>query len=101
MLKNIWKIIFRILRNKYILTLLIFIIWLTIFDANNLIDRYRSLRKLDQLEKDKEYYLKKIDEDSRRMHQLKTDKRNLERFAREEYLMKKKDEDIFVIVKEE
>ena len=101
MIKKIWKITYKLLRNKYILTLTIFIVWLTLFDTNNLIERYRSLRALDKLENDKEYYLNKIEDDSKRLQQLKTDKENLERFAREEYLMKKNDEDIFVIVNEE
>lgn len=71
------------------------------FDQNNLIDRYDLIREVNQLEKDHEYYLERIHSDSARLIELKTSPENLEKFAREQYLMKKDDEDIFVIVEEE
>jgi cell division protein FtsB len=49
---------------------------------------------------EKEYYQQKIEEDRRRIDELKTNTENLEKFAREQYLMKKDNEDIFVIVDE-
>lgn len=87
-------------KNKYILTIAIFFIWISFFDHNNLIDRVKELRHLRQLEKDKKYYIERIDKDSKRLEQLKTNNKNLEKFAREQYLMKKDNEDIFVIVEE-
>jgi len=54
---------------------------------------------LNKLEAQKEYYLKIIKENTEKIRELRTDKANLEKFAREEYLMKKNNEDIFVIVK--
>jgi hypothetical protein len=50
-------------RNKYFLTVTIFIIWLLLLDANNLIDRYSQMRELSKLKQDREYYKKKIEED--------------------------------------
>lgn len=50
-----------------------------------------------QLLKDKAFYLEKIEEDRKRLEELQTNNANLEKFAREQYLMKKDDEDIFVI----
>ena len=41
---------------------------------------------------------KKIETDIQRTKELETDDDNLEKFAREQYLMKKSDEDVFVIV---
>ena len=95
------KKIFPVLKNKYILTGIIFFIWLLIFDNNNLIDRFKGMRELKQLEKDRGYYLEWIETDSKQMNEIKTNNENLEKFAREQYLMKKEDEDIFIIVKEE
>lgn len=89
-----------ILRNKYLLTLIVFLFWILLFDNNNLIDRYHDLKNLHQLEKDKVYYMERIEEDKRKLHELKTDDENLEKFAREQYHMKKDDEDIFIIVTE-
>jgi cell division protein FtsB len=97
---KVWKKVLPFAKNKFILTILIFIVWLLFFDRNNLIDRVKELNHLRQLEKDKVYYLERIDKDSKRLEQLKTNNKNLEKFAREQYLMKKDNEDIFVIVEE-
>ena len=89
-----------VLRNKYVLTVFIFIVWLIFFDRNNLIDRFKEMQKLYQFEKDRVYYTERIEIDSQRLKQLKTSNRNLEKFAREQYFMKKPNEDIFVIIEE-
>lgn len=98
---QIWKKILPFVKNKFILTIIIFFVWISFFDRNNLIDRAKELRHLRQLEKDKKYYIDRIEKDSRRLEQLKTNNKNLEKFAREQYLMKKDNEDIFVIVEED
>ena len=90
--------ILSFLKNKFILTLLIFFVWLLLFDSNNLMDRIKSILTLRQLETDKEYYISKIREDSIKLHELRTNDDNLEKFAREQYLMKKDNEDLFVVV---
>lgn len=89
------------LRNKYIIAVILFIIWILLFDNNNLIDRFHDLKTLKQLQDDKEYYSRRIEEDRRKLNELRTNDENLEKFAREEYYMKKDDEDIFIIVTEE
>jgi cell division protein FtsB len=86
------------LRNKYFLTLTIFIIWIVLLDTNNLVGRYRQISELQKLNKDKEYYIRKIDEDRRKLNELKTDDHNLEKFAREQYKMKKKNEDLYIVL---
>ncbi|HAF30727.1 MAG TPA: septum formation initiator [Bacteroidales bacterium] len=97
---KIWKKILPYVKNKYILTIFIFTIWILFFDNNNLVDRIKEMRHLQQLEKDRKYYTERIDKDTKRLEQLKTNNKNLEKFAREQYLMKKDDEDIFVVVEE-
>jgi len=98
---KLWKKILPIVKNKYIITISIFIIWLLFIDHNNLIDRIKEVHHLRQLEKDKKYYIERIDKDSKRLEQLKTNNKNLEKFAREQYLMKKENEEIFVIVEKD
>jgi cell division protein DivIC len=95
------SIIMKSLRNKYLMAVLVFLVWLLIFDNNSLIDRVKYLNTLNAMKDEKQYYLERIDEDSRRLNELKTDRDNLEKFAREEYFMKKENEDVFVIVEEE
>jgi cell division protein DivIC len=97
-LKKFWFGILPLLKNKFTLTLIVFLGWIMLFDQNNLFDRVQNLNQLHQLERDKAYYIEKIKQDSAKLHLLKTDKKNLEKFAREQYLMKKKNEDVFVIV---
>jgi cell division protein DivIC len=87
-----------ILRNKYILTIVIFVIWVSLLDSNNLIARYKEMRELHKLKIDKEYYSRRIEEDKQKLHELKTDDHNLEKFAREQYRMKKPDEDLYIIL---
>ena len=87
-----------VLRNKYILTIVIFVLWVLLLDSNNLIARYKEMRELRNLKADREYYLKKIESDRKKLHELKTDNQNLEKFAREQYRMKKADEDLYIIL---
>jgi cell division protein DivIC len=87
-----------VFRNKYLLTIIIFLIWLLLFDSNNLIARYKEMKELRKLRIDREYYLKRIEADKQKLHELKTDNHNLEKFAREQYLMKKPDEDLYIIL---
>lgn len=91
----------KAVRNKYLIAIVVFLVWLILFDRNSLIDRIRYTRQLNEMEAEKEYYLMRIKEDSERLEELKTDRENLEKFAREQYFMKKDDEDVYVIVEAE
>lgn len=93
-------ILFDILTNKYVVVSIFFILWITLFGHNSLLDRVQLSKKIATLKKEKTYYQEKIAEDSRKMQELVGNKKKLEKFAREQYLMKKPDEDIFVIVNE-
>ncbi len=86
------------LRNKYLLTIIVFFVWLLLLDSNNLISRYKEMKNLRKLKSEKEYYVQRIEEDKRKLHELKTDNQNLEKFAREQYRMKKPDEDLYIIL---
>ena len=92
------RTLFSKLMNKYTMTLLIFLVWLAFFDRNNLVEKMQLRGKITTLQKEKAYYQIKIEEDNRKMQELLSNKENLEKFAREQYLMKNKNEDIFVIV---
>ena len=68
------------------------------FDRNSLVGKMQLRGKIATLKKEKAYYQNKIEEDNRKMKELLSNKDNLEKFAREQYLIKNKNEDIFVIV---
>jgi len=94
-------ILIKIISNKFVISLLIFFLWLFFFDQHSIWERKENKSKIEALTKEKEYYLTKIEKDKNRIHELKTNRKNLEKFAREQYLMKKKNEDIFIIIEEE
>ena len=91
---------FPILKNKFVYATLAFLVWLTFFDNNSLITQYKLSRTLGQLQDEKAYYQEEIERNKQEVKELMTNDENLEKFAREKYLMKKKDEDVFVVVEE-
>lgn len=92
------KILKRIIKNKYFITTILFIIWLVFFDQNNLIQYFKFKKQYKKLLQDKEYYIQKIKEDSEKINELQTNAETLEKFARENFFMKKPNEDLFIIV---
>ncbi len=88
----------KYLANKYVLASLIFLIWMLFLDSNNLIQRFRTMRNIQKLEEQKAYYEKRIEEDREKLNELRSDEEKLEKFAREQYLMKKVDEDVFIVL---
>ena len=97
-MKRFLKIIWPYLKNKYVLALAGFIIWITFFSQYSLMDQVKLTKNLNQLRQEKEYYIDQIKLDSTRLQELTTNNENLEKFAREQYYMKKANEDIFVVV---
>lgn len=84
-------------KNKYILVLVAALVWFLFFDRNSFIQHYRISKQIKELRHQKDYYQEQIYKDSVEVEKLKNDPDELERYAREKYLMKKKDEDIFII----
>jgi RNase adaptor protein for sRNA GlmZ degradation len=88
-----------LLKNKYLLSLVIFFAWIVFIDENNLMERSKNIRQIHALERDKLYYEKKIREDREKLEELEGSVEKFEKFAREQYLMKRENEDIFIIEK--
>ena len=95
-----WNRIPRAFRSFYFIAGLIFLIWMLFLDTNDLISRYRLSSKLNALENEKTYYSEKIKEVEKDRDELLGNKDLLEKFAREKYLMKKDNEDVFVVIEE-
>jgi cell division protein DivIC len=86
------------LKNKYLLTTVGFVVWIMFFDARDFItSHFRERAELAKLEKSKQYYEQQITVTRHELDQLKTDPGLLEKYAREKYLMKRDNEDLFVI----
>jgi cell division protein DivIC len=86
-----------IFRNFYFVTGVVFLVWMTFLDSNDLVNRFRLSAKLRSLENEKEYYSEKIKAVEKDREELMGTTQLLEKFAREKYLMKKQTEDIFII----
>ncbi len=86
------------LKNKYSIALMVFLLWMLFFDRNRVINQVRILNTLGDMRAEKEYYLEEIAKDSTALHILESDKKELERFAREKYLMKRDNEDVYLVV---
>jgi cell division protein DivIC len=89
-----------VLKNFYVVSIVIFLAWMVALDSNNLIARYQLSSKLNSLEDEREYYIEKIKEVEQDRDALFGDRESLEKFAREKYFMKKDNEDIYVIAEE-
>ena len=92
------KKVLGLLRNKYIATTLLFVVWICFFDRNDLISQTRLVSKIHHLKAEKNYYQKQTAIATEELKELQTNPANLEKFAREKYLMKKDNEDVYVIV---
>lgn len=90
------KPIVKIITNKYVLILTTFIIWMVFFDENSLVNHREFNKEIKKLNNEKKYYKSEIEKDDALIKSL-DDKEELEKFAREEYKMKKENEDIYII----
>jgi cell division protein FtsB len=80
------------------LTITALIVWLLFFDKNDVFTQYDLNKKCRKLDKEKEYYIAEIENNKSNLTELRTNKKSLETFAREKYLMKKDNEDVYVFV---
>ena len=87
------------LKNKYLIAIILFIVWIIFIDNFNLIKQSKIKKNIKQLEENKKFYIKEIQKDSAEYQDLLNDEEKREKFAREKFLMKKDDEDIYIIRK--
>ena len=83
--------------NAYWLVIIVFLVLTLTLGDSSLYKRYTYNQKIRSLEKEIKHYQKEIEINSKKLNDLHTDKEGLERFAREEYFMKKPNEDVFII----
>lgn len=92
------KRLIDLFKNKYFLVSLAFVVWMVFFDKNDLFSQYQYHQQLNTLKQQHDFYQKETDQVNKDLDELTSDPQKLEKFAREKYLMKKDNEDIFVIV---
>ena len=90
--------VLRVARSFYFLAGVGFLVWMLVFDANDLGKQFDIYRKWQELRGEKQYYLDNIEVVKRERAELMSSPALLEKFAREKYLMKRPGEDVFVLV---
>lgn len=95
--QNKW---FRFISNKYVLILILFVVWMLFFDTNSFLIHNELNQDIKALENNKEFYKEEIKMDKTFIEKMK-DSGEIEKFAREQYYLKKEKEDIFIIEHED
>ena len=72
-------------------------IWILFFDDRDLLNTYKHRRELHKLEESRDYYKQQIENTKTELDQLKQNPALLEKYAREKYLMKRDNEDLYVV----
>jgi hypothetical protein len=91
-------VILKILKNKYFLVIVGLFFWLLYFDKNDVFTQFDLISKCKKLNAEKDYYILEIENNKKEMVELQTNQKSLETFAREKYLMKRDNEDVFIFV---
>ena len=85
------------MRNKYLITFVVFLIWIFFIDTFDIITQVRMNNEFKQLKEQQEFYKAEIEKDSIKVYNLNNNPEEQERFARERFLMKKDNEDVFIV----
>ena len=85
------------LKNKYLLTGVFFALWMFFFDPQDIGSDISHQSKLRELKKNEQHMNLLIAATRQQLEQLKTNAQTIERYAREKYMMKKDNEDLFIV----
>ena len=85
-------------RHRYWVLFLVAAVWMVVFDQYNLRSQLHVSKQVSQLEADRDHFAEAIKEAQQQTHELNQDSETLERVAREQYLMKRKNEDLFIVI---
>ena len=89
--------VLKVLRNKYISSIIVFVVWISFFDRNDLFTQWDRKHELQKLEVSKTFYEKEIASTKKDLMDLNNNPSILEKFAREKFYLKKPNEEIFII----
>ena len=85
------------LRNKFLLSTAAFVVWMLFFDRNDMFTQMQRRSELNELKQSKAYFEKQIAENRKFSNDLQFNAQAIEKYARERYLMKRDNEDLFII----
>lgn len=101
-MQEIWKKIkaqfwFKVLLNKFVLSSIVFVIWMTFLDVNSWLIHRELNQELEELEASISHYKTEIAKDQEQLRQLNSAPENLEKFAREQFHLLKPGEEIYLL----
>jgi cell division protein DivIC len=85
------------LKNKYLLSIAGFITWMLFFDERDIFTVNHHRGELKELEQSRQYYTQQIKQEKEELEKLRYNPATLEKYAREQYYMKKDGEDLFLV----
>ncbi len=85
------------LKNKYLLAGILFLVWMLFFDPKDIGNEFGKWNKYRELQSSEAHLVKKISETRDELKELKNNAQTIEKYAREKYLMKKDNEDLFIV----
>lgn len=85
------------LKNKYLITGVFFAVWMVFFDQKDIVSLFELRTKQNELEKSQAHLKQLITRAGKEEYLLKTNVQGIEKYAREKYMMKKDNEDLFII----
>lgn len=92
------KIAFKYIKNKYVIISTILLLHLLITEETNLFQLISERQQIGVVKKENDKKRQEIVDTKRAIEELTTNKQALEKFAREQYFMKKKNEDVFIFI---
>lgn len=87
----------KVLSNKYIITGIAFAVWMLFFDRNDLSLQLKRVNELQRLQESEKVMDVQIADTKHELKLLKTNPETLEKYAREKFMMKKENEDLYIV----
>jgi cell division protein FtsB len=97
-MKTLGKIL-EVSVNRYVITFVIFALWIFVFGPSRLTIQWDLSNKLEKVQSEKQFYLDEIAKNVKASEELLTNDDNLERYAREKYWMKRDNEDVYLVIR--
>jgi cell division protein DivIC len=91
-----FKSFLNIFKNKYVLAILAFLVWMTFFDDKSIGFMYNNAMKLKELKKSEKNMANSIEETKAELKLLTSNAKSVEKYAREKFYMKKENEELFI-----
>ncbi len=92
--------VWRLLRNRYFLVSVSFVLYMSFFDNNNFFNQGELKSRREELERDKAFFEQEIKETKRQLIELESSPENLEKYAREAYFLRKPGEEVYVFIED-